>query len=195
MEEVEKRPLIAWCTTEPLFMFMADTLLSKYTDFVHRPIKLTTEDMKGLTVIVHWSKNCVSLGHWHTENTIPKDTVGREAEDHHIKKSLSKCGYPAGYLTTLGRQLSSAKVSSKVKTTGDSLCVWSVGTTVTHVFITLCLCGFQIPNKTLKSLSTPRIVSSALNRVILCTQLRTKKIEMNYVGKLNNLKLKKWHNT
>lgn len=157
MEEVEKRPLIARCTTEPLFMFMEDTLLSKYTDLVHRPIKLTTEDMKGLTVIVHWSKNCVSLGHCDTVRTpSPKTQWAEKQKIIIIKKSLSKCGYPAGYLTTLGRQLSSAKVSSKVKTTGDSLCVWSVGTTVTHVFITLCLCGFQNPKAKLPKVCPPR---------------------------------------
>lgn len=80
MEEVEKRPLIAWCTTEPLFMFMDDTLLSKYTDLVHRSIKLTTEAMRGLTVIVHWSKNCVSLGHCDTLRTPSPKTQWAEKQ-------------------------------------------------------------------------------------------------------------------
>lgn len=30
----------------------------------------------------------------HTANTIPTEKMAREAQEHHIKKALCKCGYP-----------------------------------------------------------------------------------------------------
>ncbi|XP_063353977.1 uncharacterized protein LOC134644818 [Pelmatolapia mariae] len=39
----------------------------------------------------------------HRANTIPTDTAAREAEEHHIKKALSKCGYPSWTFVKAGK--------------------------------------------------------------------------------------------
>ncbi|XP_051781539.1 uncharacterized protein LOC127527292 [Erpetoichthys calabaricus] len=39
----------------------------------------------------------------HRANTIPTDSEAREAEEHHVKKALNKCGYPSWSFVKAGR--------------------------------------------------------------------------------------------